>query len=224
MHGDKDLPDIRCSNTVLSVDNVRRVCNDIVMPDNDIVPRSTRRAWKPAAELVIGGHPAELVADECGRALAAELREADCGRGIIELAERLDDAILLARPDLYAVAAAAFLQSSGETPIAAAVVAEGERLIEVPTASCRSTAESLLEGALLRLSEGALFGSKAMVTRMHQMAGMTLEGLDLYTRNILDSVPVESLAASVIRSPETSTRAPARRSVATTADMLGEQI
>lgn len=194
------------------------------MPDNDIVPRSTRRAWKPAAELAIGGHPAELVADECGRALAAELREADCGRGIVELSERLDEAVLLARPDIYEVAAAAFLQSAGGSPVAAAVAAEGERLIEVPNAGPRSTAEALLEGALLRLSEGALFGSKAMLTRMHQMAGMPIEALDGYTRDILESVPAQGLAANVVRSPETSTRAPASRSVTTTADMLGEQI
>jgi hypothetical protein len=194
------------------------------MPDNDIVPRGTRRAWKPAAELAIGGHSAELVADECGRALAAEIREANCGQGIVELSQRLDEAVLMAKPDIYADAAAAFLRSAGGSPVAAAIAAEGERFLEVPDGSSRSTAEVLLEGALLRLSEGALFGSKAMLTRMHQMAGMPVEALDDYTRNILESIPVQSLASNMVRSPGSPVRAPASRSATTTADMLGERI
>jgi hypothetical protein len=194
------------------------------MPDNDIVPRGTRRAWKPAAELAIGGHPAELVADECGRALAVEIREANCGQGIVELSERLEEAVLMAKPDIYAEAAASFLRSAEGSPVAAAIAAEGERLLEVPDGSSRSTAEVLLEGALLRLSEGALFGSKAMITRMHRMAGMPVEALDDYARSILEFVPVERLASNVVRSPESPARAPASRSASITADMLGERI
>jgi hypothetical protein len=196
----------------------------LAVPDNDLIPRVVRKAWKPAAELVIGGHPAELVADECGRALAADLREADCNVAIVGLAAKLDEAMALGRPDVYLEAAVEFLQSAGESPVAFAVVAQGERFLEVPSGDERPTAEGLVDGALRRLADGALFGSQAMLRRMHERAGLTVEALDDYARTVLDLVPAARIATTLARTPEGRVRAPASRSKASTAEMLGEQI
>jgi hypothetical protein len=196
------------------------------MPDNDIVPSGVRKPWKPAAELAIGGHPAQLVADECGRALAAELREGECAPAIVVLAEKLDQAIHLSRPDIYAEAASEILRSDA-TPITSAVVAQGERLLELPGVVLNNqmpTSEALLEGALRRLSEASLFGSKAMLGKMHRMAGLSVDGLDDYTNSILESVPARAIAESLVRAPEKPVRAPASRSKASTADMMWERL
>ena len=194
------------------------------MPDNDIVPRGIPKAWKKAAELAVGGKEPQLVADECGRALAAELREAQCANAVFELSGRLDEAILLGRPEIYANAAALFLDSLGASPLSSAVVAEGNRLLETPEGSGRPIAEVLLAGALRRLGEASLFGSEAMLKRMHKKAGLSLEELDSYSKSILDAVPVQDLVDRLVRSPDGEIRAPTRRATATTEEMLNEPI
>jgi hypothetical protein len=192
------------------------------MPDNDIVPKGTRRAWRPAAELAIGGHPPDLVGDECGRALARELRETGDAATVADLAKALSDAIETNDRGSYIPAAAAIVQNAGRSPLAVAVAAEGERMLEMTGGA--PGAEALLEGGLRRFVAGALFGSEAMLIRMHQGTGISLGELDSYKDEVLGSVPSREIAAAIVGQPAAEVRAPARRVRATTAEMLGEEV
>ena len=138
------------------------------------------------------------------------------------LAQALCDSIEVNDPGSYTPAAAALVQNAGRSPLAVAVAAEGERMLEGTGESLGP--ELLLEGGLRRFAAGALFGSEAMLIRMHQEAGISLGELDSYKNEVLGSIPSHEIAAAILVQPATEVRAPARKVKATTAEMLDEEI
>lgn len=198
------------------------------MPDNDIVPRRIRKPWKQAAELVIGGHSIDKVVDECGRALAAELRGAALGPAITELANALDAAVATRQPEVFYAAMERFRRSVSQSPFVPVLLAESEHLLERGLSGHfdefqEGSVQILVDGSLRRFSEGALFGPEEMLKRVHQATGLSTADLDKYKAEILASLPVSELTKSIVR-PGGLLRAPMRRSRATTSEMLDEEV
>jgi hypothetical protein len=198
------------------------MCKHPHMPDNDILPRGIRRAWRDPAALAIGGHRALLVADECDRALAREIRES-AETGLVTLAEKLSEAVSAEDPISYFETAASLTQGFGHSPFANAVAAEGESLL-VGGRSGSVGARELLEGGLRRYADAALFGSEQMLKRMHERGGIPLDRLDDYRAAVVELVRTKEIAEAVLRQPGGQVRAPARRDSTTTAEMLSEVV
>jgi hypothetical protein len=198
------------------------------MPDNDIVPGRVRKPWKGAAELVIGGHDETIVADECGRALAQDLREADCGRQILGLAEALESAIALGEPEAFACAVQDFRRAVRLAPVANAIVSEGRQLLELASLDGarvpQNVAMALLSGGLRRLTEASLFGPEDMMSQMHHRSGISIEQLDTYEDNVISAVQTRALSEAILRNPESKVRMPARQTRASTAEMIDEDV
>jgi hypothetical protein len=199
------------------------------VPDNDLVPNRIRRAWKPAAELAIGGQAAELVTDECGRALAADLRESGLAPALVGLASALDSAIASGQPEPFYAAAERLRAGVDVSPLALAVLGEGERLLETGLNGYRDGLEggairALVDGSLRRYCESALFGSEEMLKRMYRETGKSISELDDYKARILGNLPISELGRSIVRSPDGEVRTPARRTRSSTSAMLDEQV
>jgi hypothetical protein len=199
------------------------------VPDNDIVPSRIRRPWKPAAELAIGGQAIELVADECGRALAGDLRESGLAPSVVGLAASLDSAIASGQPELFYAAAEQLRVGVGVSPLASAVLVEGERILETGLNGYRDDLEggairALVDGSLRRYSESALFGSEEMLKRMYRETGKSISELDDYKAGILGNLPITELGQAIVRSSDGELRAPARRARSSTSAMLDEQV
>ncbi len=199
------------------------------VPDNDIVPRRIRRPWKPAAELAIGGKAADLVVDECGRALAREIRESGLAPAVVDLAKALDAAVSAGRPEPFYAAAEVLRDRVDVSPLASSVLAEGEFLLETSLNGYRDALaggaiEPLINGSLRRFTESALFGSQEMRQRMHRETGKSLSELDSYTSQVLSDLPVSEIARSMVNRPDGEVRAPARTAKATMPEMLGEKV
>jgi hypothetical protein len=198
------------------------------MPDNDIVPRSTRRRWRKATLFLIGGHESATIGHAVDRALTETVKAARLPSPHA-LVQAIRDADLASDTAAFETALEKYKYEAGDFDIGHDVVAEARALYELRRADLHAQPEEaitlgLVSGALRRHATRALLGSEKVSDAMIA-TGLPLPEIADRQRAGLDAAQYDAIAKQVVGDQADQARTPPSQVVRPDiADLLAEEI
>lgn len=213
------------------VDNVSNRQYTQHVPDLDRIERSLLRGWRPAWNLVKGGHSDDLVANALGKALACALREHQGAPQLLRMADALRgyESGALSRGSLQRVASRfeAEMRHGRHAKVAARSLLACAGRFDAGRALGGAEDQALAEEFCWRLAEHSFFGRVRgeLVARHFESAAEERDWEQRIRRQM--GPHVEKLAKALARDPSgRGIRAPSRgRTIRrTTVELLDEPL
>lgn len=118
---------------------------------------------------------------------------------------------------------------SGDSPFLRALAAEGVRQLEVNRDALRrqtdeQAASTLIEGALERAVDSAVFGSEVVTTAIVGQSSKSIAEVREYQRSCVANAGIETFGRMLIDSPSEQIRAPRSQTRASTNDLLDQDL
>lgn len=198
------------------------------VPDNDIIPKFVKAIWRKPARLAIGMHPPEEVGDVVRATVARCIREADLAPSAA-IAGALHECAVFGNRDSWEAEIRNFVEGSGNQPLAHAIVAEGERLLEGNVQALRlmrpdEVVAGIVGNGLRRHAKDELFGAEAIVKEMLGASEGPISDAFRYQDLVLDNAGIEEIAESTATRRGRDVRAPRSRPKERTQDLLREDL
>ena len=194
------------------------------MPDNDRFPRSLGRRWRKPFRLAMAVDAPEHVATEMTAAMAGLLRDTGGCPGTKQLAVQLRDIALYGEGDGQQILAE-FRAQAGRSLLAEKICDEAEVFLETRASLAQVMTDddvrhSVVEGGLSRLADAEMFsrGHDQLFDKHGSLRAVTD-----YKDGCLERMQLGGLADSLVAHPDgDGVRAPARKNVPETTDLLNE--
>jgi hypothetical protein len=197
------------------------------MPDNDRIPRSTRRHWHKPCKAMIGGQEPAYVGHAIDRALAATLRDQPLAppHG---LAHEMCEAARLGDSVRFQQALDHYRQEVGIGPLTSQVVAQAVTMMELGEGeiidrSDDEIAVDLVIGALRRYAEASLCGADDVNKAMLE-DGANFDQVRKRQRACLDAAQLDACAAQILAGAARPRTPPIRIAKPSTAELLNQPL